>query len=98
IDYLRFNLNIGAWFFLPGATPPNNYISEFPINPSPVCADHTAYNWQYSIEITVLETNLAPSPLFPIFVVIFIAVGLAVILIVVILLVRKGRKKEVFSY
>ncbi len=98
IDYFRFNLNIGAWFFLPGATPPNNYISEFPINPSPVCADHTAYNWQYSIEITVLETNLAPSPLFPIFVVIFIVVGLAVILIVVILLVRKGRKKEVFSY
>ncbi len=98
IDFLRFNLNIGAWFFLPGATPPNDYISEFPINPSPVCSDHTAYNWQYSIEITVLETNLIPSPPFPIFVVIFIVIGLAVILIVVILLVRRGGKKEVFSY
>ena len=96
IDFLRFNLNIGAWFFLPGASIGYDYTSEFPINPSPICSDHTAYDWQYSIEITVLDTNLAPPSPFPIFVVIFIGVGFAVILITSVLLIK--RKKEIVSY
>ncbi|MFX0155361.1 MAG: transglutaminase family protein [Candidatus Hodarchaeota archaeon] len=98
IDLFRFNLNNGAWFFLPGATPPQDYISEFPINPSPVCSDHTAYNWQYMIEITVLEANLAPLTQFPIFVVIFIVIGLAIVLLAIVLLLRRGRKKEYVTY
>ena len=96
IDFLRFNLNIGAWFFLPGASLGYDYTSEFPINPSPICSDHTAYDWQYLIEITVLDTNLAPLSPFPIFVVIFIGVGFAVILITSVLLFK--RKKEIVSY
>ena len=96
IDLFRFNLNIGAWFFLPGASIGYDYISEFPINPSPICSDHTAYDCQYSIEITVLDTNLAPPSPFPIFVVIFIGVGFAVILITSILLIK--RKKEIVSH
>ncbi len=98
IDLFRFNLNIGAWFFLPGATPPYDYISEFPINPSPVCSDHEVYDWQYSIEVTVLETDLTPPASFPIFAVIFIVVGLAVILLAIILLLRRGSKKDVVAY
>ena len=95
IDFLRFNLNIGAWFFLPGASIGYDYTSEFPINPSPICSDHSAYDWEYSIEITVLDTNLAPISPFPIFVVIFIGVGFAVILITSVLLIK--RKKEIVS-
>jgi len=98
IDFLRFNMNIGAWFFLPGASPPFDYTSEFPIYPSPICVDHTAYDWQYSIEVTVLETNLTSPAPFPIFVVVFIVIGLTVILIAIILLLRRGSKKEVISY
>jgi len=98
IDIFRFNLNIGAWFFLPGATPPYDYTSEFPINPSPICGDHEAYDWQYSIEITVLETDLTPPTSFPIFAVIFIVVGLAVILLAIILLLRRGSKKDIVAY
>lgn len=98
IDLFRFNMNIGAWFFVPGATPPYDRTSEFPINPSPICADHHAYDWQYSIEITVLETDLTSSPPIPIFVVIFIVIGSSVILLAIILSLRKGSKKKIFSY
>jgi hypothetical protein len=93
IDFLRFNLNIGAWFFMPGATPPNNYISEFPINPSPVASDHSAYSYEYSIEITVLGSNFIPESPFPMMVVIFIAVGTVIPLILILIAVKKGRKK-----
>jgi len=98
IDLFRFGLNIGAWFFLPEADPPFDYISEFPINPSPICSDHEAYNWQYSIEVTVLETDLTSPTSFPLFAVIFIVVGLAVILLAIILLLRRGSKKDIVAY
>jgi len=93
IDFFRFSLNIGAWFFLPGASPPNNYISEFPINPGPVCSNHSAYNYQYTVEITVLESNIPPESPFPLMVVIFIAVGGLVPVLIIVVLVKKGRKK-----
>lgn len=98
IDFLRFNLNIGAWFFLPGATPPYNYISEFPIHPAPVCSDHSAYNWQYSIEITVLGTNLNPLAGFPIITTVFIIVGVFALISLMFLLRRKRNKKLIEKY
>ncbi len=94
IDVLRFTLNNGAWFFLPGATPPNNYVSEFSINPSPVTSDHSAYNYQYTIKITVLESNIPPESPFPLMVVIFIATGVGVPIFIIILLIYKGRRKK----
>ncbi len=93
IDFLRFNLNVGAWFFLPGASPGYNYISEFPINPSPICSDHTAYDFQYSIEVTVLETNLRPSSDLQIYFIIFTIVGLLAVITLMFLLRRRGGKK-----
>jgi len=93
IDFLRFSLNIGAWFFLPGASPPYDYVSEFPINPSPICSEHEAYNYQYTIEITVLESNLTPESTFPLMVVLFISIGGIIPVLIIIILVKKGRKK-----
>ncbi len=94
IDVLRFALNNGAWFFLPGASPPNDYVSEFPLNPSPITSDHSAYNYQYTIEITVLESNIPAETQFPLMVVIFIAAGVGVPIIIILLVVKKGRNKK----
>jgi hypothetical protein len=95
IDYLRFNVNIGAWFFLPGASPGYNYVSEFPFVASPVCGDHDAYDFTSQIKITVLGTNLNPlttdSPLIPI-IIIFGIVAISLILISV--LVKGHHKKK----
>ena len=96
IDALRFALNNGAWFFLPGATPPNNYISEFPINPSPVVSDHSAYDYQYTIAITILESDASPESPFPLMVVIFIATGAGVSIFIIILVKRRSRNKDTY--
>ncbi|MFW9971365.1 MAG: transglutaminase family protein [Candidatus Odinarchaeota archaeon] len=98
IDFLRFNLNVGAWFFLPGATPPFNYISEFPIIPSPVCGDHTAYDFQYSIKVTVLETNLKPLDGLPIYFIIFTILGVVAVTTLMFLLRRRTTKKLIPYY
>ncbi|MFX1379541.1 MAG: transglutaminase family protein [Promethearchaeota archaeon] len=98
IDFLRFNLNVGAWFYLPGATPPFNYVSEFPIVPSAVCSDHTAYDFQYSIEITVIETDLRPLSDSAIYFIIFTIIGVAAITTLMFLLRRRGGKKLIPYY
>jgi hypothetical protein len=98
IDFLRFNLNVGAWFNLPGATPPYNSISEFPIVPGPVCSNHTAYDFQYTIEVTVIETNLRPPAELPILFVIFTIVGVGAVTTLMFLLRRRGGKKLIPYY
>jgi hypothetical protein len=98
IDFLRFNVNVGAWFFLPGVTPPDNYASEFPIFPFPICNDHTAYDFQYSIEITVLETNLRPPAVPPIYFIIFTMLGLFAITTLIFLFQRRSAKKLIPYY
>ncbi|MFW9820590.1 MAG: transglutaminase family protein [Candidatus Thorarchaeota archaeon] len=98
IDFLRFNLNVGAWFYLPGATPPYNHISEFPIVPSPVCTDHTIYDFQFTIEVTVIETNLRPPAELPILFVIFTIIGVGAVTTLMFLLRRRGGKKLIPYY
>ncbi len=98
IDFLRFNLNVGAWFYLPGASPGYNRISEFPIVPSPVCIDHTAYDFQYSIEVKVFETNLRPLSDPGIYFIIFTIVGLCAVTTLMFLLRRRGGKKLIPYY
>ena len=90
IDFLRFNLNVGANFFF----PPSATVSEFG-NPIIGYIDGDTYISDYNVKITVLESNLAPMSPFPIFVVIFIVAGSAVVLITVVLLLRRGSKKEI---
>ncbi|MFX0104800.1 MAG: transglutaminase family protein [Candidatus Hodarchaeota archaeon] len=93
IDFLRFNLNVGANFFF----PPDGTVSEFG-NPIIGYIDGDSYEYNYNVKITVLESNLAPLSPFPIFVVIFIVVGVAVVTITIILLLRRRSKKEVVYY
>ena len=91
IDHIRFNLNIGAWFFIPGASPGYNYASEFPHFPTPVVSDHDAYTDNCEIKITILETDL----LFTELIVIIVVVSIVGIVIVgVTLLIRSNRKKR----
>ncbi len=91
IDYRRFNLNIGAWFFIPGASSGYDYASEFPFIPSPVASDHDAYSFNYEVKITVLETDLLFTDLIIIIVIVSIV---GVVIIGVTLLIRSSRKKR----
>ena len=91
IDFLRFNLNIGAWFFLPGSYPAQ-YLSEFSINPAAVTSDHSAYNYQYTLEITVLNTSFTSSSIPFMSVTIFSIIGLVS---VIVLLKRKWSEKKI---
>ncbi len=91
IDFLRFNLNIGAWFFLPGSYPAQ-HISEFSIIPAPVTSDHSAYNYQYTIEITVLNTAFTSNSIPFMNIAIFSIIGLV---FVIVLLKRKWSEKKI---
>lgn len=93
IDFLRFNLNVGANFFF----PPSGTVSEFG-NPIIGYIGGDSYESNYNVKITVLESNLAPLSTFPIFVIIFIVAGVSVVVIAVILLLRRGSKKEAMYY
>lgn len=88
IDFLRFNLNVGANFFF----PPSFTMSEFS-NPVFVHSGGL-YNFNYDIKITVLASNLLPSGSFPILLIVFIAVGVAAVLITLIIIIKRSRKKE----
>jgi len=90
-DYLRLNLNIGAWFFIPGASPGYDYVSEFPHIPSPVAYDHDAYTFNYDVKITVLVTNF--NSLDPLIIIIISSI-LGIVIIGIVLLIRSSRKKR----
>jgi len=91
IDDRRFNLNIGAWFFMPGASPGYDYASEFPHFPAPVASDHDAYTFDYEVKITVLEADLFFMDLIVIIVIVAIV---GTVIIGVTLLIRSNRKKR----
>jgi len=93
IDYLRLNLNVGAWFSIPGGLPDQ---SEFPhpcivYNP---LADHT---YQYSVSITVIATDLLPIDL-TLILLISISSGVVAIIIIVIAIKKKKKRKQAMSY
>lgn len=87
IDFLRFNLNIGAWFSFPGVSP----LSEYPHIPSPAAIDHDAYTFDYDIKITVLDAKLIFTELI---VIIVIGSIVGAVIIGVVLLVRSNKKKR----
>ena len=88
IDFLRFNLNVGANFFF----PPFYTMSEFS---NPMFAhSNGSYNFDYDIKITVLATNLSPSGTIPILLIVFITVGVAAVLITLIIIIKRSRKKD----
>ncbi len=75
---------------------PNEYVSEFPINPSPITNDHSAYNYQYTIDIKVLKSDLPLESTFPLMNVLFTIIVLGVPITIIVLLVKKrsNKKKE----
>ena len=90
IDYLRFNLNVGANFFF----PPSNTISEF--SSLVFYSTSSFFEYDYNINIIVLESNLAPSSSFPLIFFVFIGIGVAAVLITIILITRIRRNKGVY--
>ena len=92
-DFLRFHLNIGQWFSIPMLSDE----SEFS-NPCVVYEVGSTFNYLYQVKITVLESNLLPVVPFPIFLIIFIGIGVAAVLITLILIIKRSRKKDLFEY
>ena len=91
-DYLRFHLNIGQWFSIPMQSD----VSEFP-HPYIVFYDFQTFDYSYQTKITVLESNLLPLAQFPIFLILFIGIGVAAVLITLILIIKRSRKKDLFE-
>jgi len=86
-DYLRFHLNVGQWFSIPGL--PDN--SEFG-NPCVVYEGGSSFDYSYQVKITVLESNLLPLEQFPFLFLVFVGIGIAAVLITLILIIK--RKKD----
>lgn len=100
IDYLRFNTNVGANFFLPGASPGYEYASEFPFIPSAVCIDHDAYNFDYQVKITVLESTVGSlsTPFIPITIIVVSAVVIVGLVVVIMFLRGRRKKRDLYQY
>ena len=93
IDFLRFNLVAGSNIFF----PPSDTVSEFgnPIFGRNIGA---TFEYDYQVDISVLDSDLTPIQPFPIFSIVFIIIGLFAVVIVILLLIRRGSKKETFEY
>lgn len=89
IDYLRFNLNVGAWFSLPGGLPNE---SEFP-HPCIVYDPDSYFTYQYTFEITVIDTNLQ-TPDFLTILIFAIIIGIIIIVIVALIMSSKKKRKS----
>ncbi|MFX1374635.1 MAG: transglutaminase family protein [Promethearchaeota archaeon] len=88
IDYLRFNLNVGANFFF----PPSFTIGEFSSLVFYPTSEYFTYD--YNITILVIDSNLAPLRPLPLLFMIFVGIGVAAVLFTIILLMSAKRKKE----
>jgi len=88
IDYLRLNLNVGAWFSIPELSP----LSEFP-HPCIVSDKYADTTFQYSLKVTVLSTNLLPDYVL-IWIIVLSSVA-GVIIVVTLIVALKRRKKRV---
>ena len=96
IDYLRFNLNVGAHFFV----PPSLSISEFS-NPSFSFNPSSIFEFTHNIDITVIdieqnqhETSSDPFPFLPI----IIIVGVFSVAVTVLVIVLRKSSKKGFDY
>ncbi len=88
IDFLRFNLNIGANFFF----PPSNTVSEY-LNPLFSYSFGALYEYDYTIKITVIESNITKLSSFPQVVFLIIIVGIIGIIIATVFFKKKRYRK-----
>ena len=93
IDYLRLNLNVGAWFSIPGGLPDE---SEFP-HPCIVYNPLADHDYQYSISITVIDTDLIPIDL-TLILLISISSGIVVLIIIIVAIKKRKKRKKVMDY
>ena len=86
IDYLHFNLNVGAWFSIPQLAD----ISEFP-HPCIIFMESSDFNYDYNFKVSVESVDLIVSEI-----IIFVIIGviLAVLAIGIIILITRSRKKR----
>jgi hypothetical protein len=91
IDFLRFNLNVGANFFL----PPYFTVSEFG-NPIFGYPEFATFTYRYDVDITVIESNLLPLEQFPLLFLIFIGIGVTAVLLTIGLIIKRRRKKNLY--
>jgi len=93
IDYLRFNLNIGAWFIVPAGLPDE---SEFP-NPCIVYNTLSDFDYEYRVKITILDSNTLQNDFLP-FIIGGVIAGVICIIVVVIMNSKKKRKAKEMYY
>ncbi len=86
IDYFRLNFNIGAWFSIP--ILPDE--SEFP-HPCLVYMLSSTFDYDYSLNLKVISTNLHTLDLL---VIIIICSIVGIVIIGIVLLIRSSRKKR----
>lgn len=91
IDFLRFNLNVGANFFL----PPYFTVSEFG-NPIFGYPEFATFTYRYDVDMTVIESNLLPLEQFPLLFLIFIGIGVTAVLLTIGLIIKRRRKKNLY--
>lgn len=88
IDYLRFNYNVGEWFFF----PPDQQVSEFPV-PYATGSYTGSYSYDFEFKITVINTNYSGIDFMLLLIIASITVA-AILLLVMILILRKRRNKN----
>ena len=86
IDYFHLNLNIGAWFSIPGLSDE----SEFP-HPCIVYMDSSTFDYEYNMNIKVIRGGINITEIIVIIVIVSIV---GVVIIGVTLLIRSSRKKR----
>ncbi|MCK4382896.1 MAG: transglutaminase domain-containing protein [Candidatus Lokiarchaeota archaeon] len=88
IDYLRFNLNIGAWFSVPQLSD----ASEFP-HPCLVYIMTSVFDYDYNFKVSVVDINLNQ---FATEIIIFIIIGviLAALVIGITIIIMRRKKKR----
>jgi hypothetical protein len=88
IDFLRFNLNVGANFFF----PPSSTISEY-LNPLFSHSLGAFYEYDYTIKITVIESDVLNDSSFP-FLITIILVFCGIGIIITSFKVKKRNQKK----
>jgi len=86
IDYFHLNLNIGAWFSIPGL--PDE--SEFP-HPCIVYMLSSTFDYEYNLNLKVISNGINITEIIVIIVLVSIV---GIVIVVVTLLIRSNRKKR----
>ena len=92
IDFLRFNLNVGANFFF----PPSSTVSEY-LNPLFSYSLGVSYEYDYTIKITVIESNVSTLESIPQVAFLIIIISIIGIIIATVFFRRKVIKRRLFT-